>query len=89
MYCAVYTKYNEDESEIFCTNYVNEKYPPVNKVERAELIYVGWKFKKVEGGIHTLYYTLADMHLKQILVNTTLGEVARQIIRLKEILEKK
>ena len=89
MYCAVYTKFNEEESEIFCTNYVNEKYPPVNKVERAELIYAGWKFKKVEGGIHTLYYTLADMHLKQILVNTTLGEVARQIIRLKEILEKK
>jgi len=90
MYSAVYTKYDENESEIFCTNYVNlEKYPTVYKVERAELIYAGWKFKKVEGGIHALYYTLADMHLNQMLVNTTLGEVARQVIKLKEILEKK
>ena len=87
-YCAVYHKYGEDFSEFFCTSYEDPKYGPVNKVTRAECIYAGWQFKKQDDGVLCTYYTLGNMKLMQTLVNTTLGEVARQVVYLKEILEK-
>ena len=87
-YVAVYHKFGEDFSEIFTTSYEDPKYGPVKKVTRAECIYAGWEFKKQDDGILCTYYTLGDMKLNQTLVNTTLGEVARQVVYLKEILEK-
>ena len=35
-----------------------------------------------------IMYTLGDMKLNQTLVNTTLGEVAKQVVYLKQLLEK-
>ena len=87
-YVAMYHKYGEDFSEFFGTSYEDPKYGPVNKVTRANCIYAGWEFKKQDDGVLCTYYTLADMKLMQTLVNTTLGEVAKQVVYLKEILEK-
>ena len=87
-YVAMYHKYGEDFSEFFGTSYEDPKYGPVNKVTRANCIYAGWEFRKQDDGILCTYYTLADMKLMQTLVNTTLGEVAKQVVYLKEILEK-
>ena len=87
-YVAMYHKYGEDFSEFFGTSYEDPKYGPVNKVTRANCIYAGWEFRKQDDGILCTYYTLADMKLMQTLVNTTLGEVAKQVVYLKQILEK-
>ena len=87
-YVAMYHKYGEDFSEFFGTSYEDPKYGPVNKVTRANCIYAGWEFRKQDDGVLCTYYTLADMKLMQTLVNTTLGEVAKQVVYLKEILEK-
>ena len=87
-YVAAYHKYGEDFSEIFCTSYEDPKYGPEKKTTRADCIYAGWEFKKQDNGILCTYYTLGDMKLNQTLVNTTLGEVAKQVVYLKEILEK-
>ena len=87
-YVAMYHKYGEDFSEFFGTSYEDPKYGPVNKVTRANCIYAGWEFRKQDDGVLCTYYTLADMKLMQTLVNTTLGEVANQVVYLKEILEK-
>ena len=84
----MYHKYGEDFSELFGTSYEDPKYGPVNKVTRANCIYAGWEFRKQDDGILCTYYTLADMKLMQTLVNTTLGEVAKQVVYLKQILEK-
>ena len=72
---------------MFCTNYSNPKYPEIKKVVRAELIYAGFQYKKVEEGILVTYYTQGDMKLNQMLVNTTLSEVAKQVVYLKKLLE--
>ena len=72
---------------MFCTNYSDPKYPEVKGVVRAELIYAGFQFKKVDGGIEVIYYTQGDMKLNQMLVNTTLSEVAKQVVYLKKLLE--
>ena len=87
-YVAVYHKFGEDFSEIFTTSFDDPKYPPIKKVTRAECIYGGWDFKKQDDGILCTYYTLGDMKLNQTMVNTTLGEVAKQVVYLKEIMEK-
>ena len=87
-YCGVYNKFGEDFSEIFCTSYEDPKYGPVPKTTRAECIYAGWEFKKQDDGVLCTYYTLGDLKLNQTLVNTTLGQVAKQVVYLKEILEK-
>ena len=87
-YVAVYHKFGEDFSEFFCTSYNDPKYGPIKKVTRAECIYAGWEFRKQDDGVLCTYYTLGDMKLNQTLVNTTLGEVAKQVVYLKEILEK-
>ena len=87
-YIAAYHKCGDDFSEIFCTSYEDPKYGPVKKVTRAECIYAGWEFKKQDDGVLCTYYTLGDMKLNQTLVNTTLGEVAKQVVYLKQILEK-
>ena len=87
-YVAMYHKIGEDFSEFFGTSYEDPKYGPVKKTTRAECIYAGWEFKKQDDGVLCTYYTLGDMKLNQTLVNTTLGEVARQVVYLKEILEK-
>ena len=87
-YVAMYHKYGEDFSEFFGTSYEDPKYGPVNKVTRANCIYAGREFRKQDDGVLCTYYTLADMKLMQTLVNTTLGEVAKQVVYLKEILEK-
>ena len=87
-YVAAYHKCGDDFSEIFCTSYEDPKYGPVKKVTRAECIYAGWEFKKQDDGVLCTYYTLGDMKLNQTLVNTTLGEVAKQVVYLKQILEK-
>ena len=86
-YVAVYYKRGDDFSEMFCTNYSNPKYPEIKKVVRAELIYAGFQYKKVEEGILVTYYTQGDMKLNQMLVNTTLSEVAKQVVYLKKLLE--
>ena len=87
-YVAAYHKFGEDFSEIFTTSFNDPKYGPVKKVTRAECIYGGWEFKKQDDGVLCTYYTLGDMKLNQTMVNTTLGEVAKQVVYLKEILEK-
>ena len=87
-YVGVYHKFGEDFSEIFTTSFNDPKYPPIKKVTRAECIYGGWEFKKQDDGILCTYYTLGDMKLNQTMVNTTLGEVAKQVVYLKEIMEK-
>ena len=87
-YVGCYHKTGDDFSEIFCTSYEDPKYGPENKVTRAECIYAGWEFKKQNDGILCTYYTLGNMNLNQTLVNTTLGEVAKQVVYLKELLEK-
>ena len=81
-YIADYHKFGEDFSEIFWTSYEVPKYGP-EKVIRVDCIYAGWKFKKMK-----IMYTLGDMKLNQTLVNTTLGEVAKQVVYLKQLLEK-
>jgi len=88
LYNAAYMNYNDDFSECFGTSYVDPKYGEVPKTTRATCIYAGWEFKKQDDGVLCMYYTLADMKLNQTLVNTTLGKVARQVINLKNILEK-
>ena len=89
LYTAAYMKYGDDFSEYFGTNFESPKYPPIAKTTRATCIYAGWQFKKQDNGILCTYYTLADMKLNQTLVNTTLGKVAKQVVNLKKILEKK
>ena len=87
-YVAVYHKYGEDFSEVFCTSFEDPKYGPEKKVTRADCIYAGWEFKKQDNGVLCTYYTLGNMKLNQTLVNTTLGEVAKQVVYLKQLLEK-
>ena len=62
-YVGVYHKFGEDFSEIFTTSFEDPKYPPINKVTRAECIYGGWEFKKQDDGVLCTYYTLGDMKL--------------------------
>ena len=88
LYNATYIKYSEDFSEYFGTSLEDPKYEEVPSVTRATCIYAGMELKKQDNGVLLTYYTLADMKLNQLLVNTTLGEVARQVIYLKNILEK-
>ena len=87
-YVAAYHKIGEDFSECFCTSYNDPKYGPIKKVTRAELTYAGWEFRKQDDGVLCTYYTLADLKLNQNLVNLKIGEIARQAIYLKKILEK-
>ena len=87
-YVAAYAKYGDDFSEIFCTSYVDPKYGPVKKVTRAECIYAGWELKKQDDGVLCTYYTLGDMKMNQTLVNIPLGEISKQVVYLKKILEK-
>jgi len=86
-YIVSYQKYDDNFSEMFCTNFSDPKYPEVKGVVRAELIYAGFQFKKVDGGVEVTYYTEGDMKLNQMLVNTTLSEVAKQVVYLKKLLE--
>jgi hypothetical protein len=89
-YVANYRNYGEEASEFFCTNFKSDKYPPIPKIERAELFYAGFKLTKVENGnTKVIYYTLGDMHINQTLINLTLKEVALQIKYMKDILMKK
>lgn len=88
-YVAGYRNYTEDFVEFFGTNFTSEKYPPIKKVERAELIYGGFQLHKVDDGkTKVTYYTLGDMHINQMLVNTTLKEVALQVKYLRDLLMK-
>lgn len=88
-FVANYRTYSEDFCELFGTNFASDKHPAFYKIERAELIYGGFRLKKVEKGkILVTYYTLGDMHINQYLINTTLREVAYQVKYLKDILMK-
>lgn len=89
-YVGCYAPYGEDQSEFFCTSYVNEaKYPINPKFDRAELIYGGFILKKQDTNkTHVLYYTLSNLHINQTLVNTTLKDVAMQVKYLKDLMMK-
>ena len=86
-YVVAYQNYGEDYSEMFCTNFTSPKYPEDKGVVRAELIYAGFQFRKVDDGIQVTYYTQGDMKLNQMLVNTTLSNVAKQVVNIKKFLE--
>lgn len=89
-YVAMEAKVSESEATFFGTSFTDASLGEVKSVVRADCHYAGFVLKKIDDNkTDVLYYTLGDMKLAQTVINMTLKKVAKQIVEIKNILEKK